>query len=571
MNWRLISVAVWLSLALAAFALGVWGWWLQAGVFGAHGWRRTETAIYLTLRVFSLSDLYIDPEKMGDRWQLLAARWAGALVFLSGVITAGLSLFRVQLAAFLVRLRRNHILIVGDHDMAHALVRHALSLRLTTIHVTGTVSQPEHTGHLINLPRQPDEDPLIAGRAHRALRVVIAETDLGQSAESALNAAERLKTTHGGPSRVAVHLEDPATAERIHHAEGGIDLFAFSEAHAAARSVMARHPPFLLAHRIGAPAAHVLIWGFDPLGQELARDLILNGMAMGLARPWITVIDDEASRARRDFLHRHPEFHETSRFEVFPHLEDTRLDELAAAPRGAAVCAAYICLRDSAAALSAGIGLRERAVRHDFLQGPIFVRLRSGGLMRPPGGVERLRRSQLYGFGGLPSAAAASHALMPDPDVIAREAHESYSRFGGDSAQPWDTLPEELRVSNRRVASHIPAKLATLGFDLEPWLALPDEERPWPPAISPDEPLIRDGAERTRLAALEHERWMMDRRLNGWRQGDARDNDRKVHTDFVPFSELSETVRSYDYQVIDWMDRFLPRRHGGLMRRRASD
>lgn len=567
MNWRLVSVTGWLLLALATFGLAVWGWALQADAFGVHGWRGFENALYMTLRVFSLNDSYAAPDKIGARWQLVAARWGGALVFLSGVFTAGMSLFRAQLAAFIARLRNNHFLIVGDHDMAHALVRNALTLGLPVVHVTSSVSQPQRSGFLINLPRRPEEDPMTAGRADRATRVIIAEVDLGESAESALGAAERYRSPPGAPAKVAVHLDDPATAERIHHAEGGIDLFAFSEAHAAARSVMSRHPPFLLAHRIGAPAAHILIWGFDALGQEIARDLILNGLGMDLRRPWITVVDEDAARAKRDFLHRHPEFLETSRFEVFPHLEDAKLDDLAGAPRGPTVCAAYICLRDSAAALSAAIGLRERAVRHDFLKGPIFVRLRSGGLMRAPGGVEHLRAAQLYGFGGLPSAAAACRALLADPDETAREVHESYSSIGGGSAQPWATLPEELRVSNRRVASHIPAKLATMGFDLEPWLALPDESRPWPPPLAPGERLCRDDADRTRLAALEHERWIMDRRLNGWRQGKTRDNSRKIHTDFVPFAELSETVRSYDYQVIDWMDRFLPRRPGGLVRR----
>jgi hypothetical protein len=123
-----------------------------------------------------------------------------------------------------------------------------------------------------------------------------------------------------------------------------------------------------------------------------------------------------------------------------------------------------------------------------------------------------------------------------------------------------------MRASNRRVVGHIPTKLAALGFDLDPWLALPDEERPWPPPLAPGAALFRDDAERTRLAVLEHERWMADRRLNGWRQGATRDNARKIHTDFVPFDDLSETVKGFDYAVVDCLDSYLPRRPGGLER-----
>jgi hypothetical protein len=59
---------------------------------------------------------------------------------------------------------------------------------------------------------------------------------------------------------------------------------------------------------------------------------------------------------------------------------------------------------------------------------------------------------------------------------------------------------------------------------------------------------------------------MTDRRLSGWRQGHRRDNARKIHTDFVAFDDLPEAVRALDYQVVDWMDGYLPRRAGGLDR-----
>ncbi len=559
--------SLWLAFALATLVLAYWGWYLQSDTFEVTGARRVENALFMTLRVFGLSDVYTIPSNTGGRWQLILARWLGAGVFLSGLATAALSLFRSQIAALAVAWRSGHILIIGDHEIAFALTRHAADRDLPTIHLTTSVADARRDGALISLPRAPGDDGLNAGRAGRAARVIIAETDIGQSVEDALKAAERMKAASGGASTVAVHLDDPAIAERIHHAEGGIDLFAFSEAHAAGRSVMVRHPPFLLAHRLGAAAIHILIIGFNELGQELARDLVLNSLGMNLGRPWITVIDPDAATARRDFLHRHPEFPHLCTLEVFAHLEEARFD---AAPRSRddpTICAAYVCLRDSATALAAAIGLRESAIRHDRIEGPRFARLRSGGLMRAAGGIAGLQPLQLYGFGDLTASAVASRALSPDPDAMAKAVHEGYSRAGGGSAGPWRDSPEEMRVSNRRVVSHIPAKLASLGFDLEPWLATPDADRPWPPPLSPGAILFRDDVERTRMAALEHERWMADRRLNGWRQGHKRDNARKLHTDLVAFDELSEAVKSYDYQVVDWMDSFLPRRPGGLQRR----
>ena len=562
-RWLLI---LWVLFALLTLGLAAWGWYLQSSAFGAEGPRKLENALYMTLRVFGLNDSYASSANTGGRWQLILARWMGATAFLSGVATAGLSLFRAQIAGLAVAWRSGHILIIGDHEIAYALARHAAERGLPTVHVTASISDARQDGGVISLPRPPGDDGLTIGGAGRAARVIIAESDIGESVEEALRAAERMKAATGGAATVAVHLDDPAIAERIHHAKGGSDLFAFSEAHAAARSVMVRHPPFLLAHRLAAKAAHILIIGFDELGQELARDLVLNAVGMKLGRPFITVIDANAAGVRRDFLHRHPEFAQLCALEVFAHLEEARFDVASGAGDRPTICAAYVCLRDSAAALAAAIGLRESAIRHDRLEGPIFVRLRSGGLMRPVGGIKGLQPLQLYGFAGLEASAVASRALQPDPDIMAKAVHEAYSRIGGGSAGPWKDLSEEMRVSNRRVVSHIPAKLATVGFDLEPWLALPDEDRTWPPALAPGETLFRNAAERTSLALLEHERWMADRRLNGWRQGHRRDNARKIHTNFLPFDALSEAVKSYDYQVVDWMDGFLPRRPGGLGR-----
>lgn len=544
----------------------LWGWYLQAGNFKAGGLRRFENAIYLTLKVFGLDSSYSSPDEIGDRWQLIVARWLGAVGFISGVVTMSLSVFRAQFAALSVNWRRGHILLIGDHAMANALASRTVELRLPAIHITSAAIEPQRVGSLINLPRIPGEDPLHSGRAVLASKVIIAEIDLGQSVEGALTAVERISAAGESTTTVAVHLDDPATAERIHHTEGGADLFAFSEAQGTARGVMLRHPPFLLANRIGAEAAHILIIGFGRLGQEMARDLVLNNLGLGLKTPHITVVDRNAHAVRQDFLHRHPEFTAICHFEVFAHLAEARLDDLTEPRRAPPVCAAYICLRDSAAALATAIGLRERAIRHELIQGPIFVRLRGGGLMRAPGGIAALQPLQLYGFGGLTASAANCGALSPDPDALARAVHESYCRIGGWSAGRWEDLPEEMRISNRRVISHIPAKLATLGFNLEPWLAMADDERPWPPALRPGVSLFRDDADRTQIAILEHERWMADRRLNGWRQGPARNNTRKIHTDFVPFEELSEKVKSYDYRVVDWMNEFLPRRADGLDR-----
>ena len=155
---------------------------------------------------------------------------------------------------------------------------------------------------------------------------------------------------------------------------------------------------------------------------------------------------------------------------------------------------------------------------------------------------------------------------MDDPDAAARSVHAGYSGLGQSAGAAWGELSEEMRVSNRRVVSHVPAKLASLGFDLEPWLRLPEGSRPWPPPLDPAEPLYRDEAERRATAMLEHRRWAADRQLNGWRYAPVRDNRRKHHPDLIPFDDLDQSIQDHDYKIADWLGDFLPRKAGGLKR-----
>jgi hypothetical protein len=559
-------LAAWLCLALVTVYFAFTGWLNRADAFGAHNdpVRAIENAAFLSLHAFGFSEAYVAPDRVGGEWHLLVARWLGAFVFLAVAGAASVALFETQIAALRTALSRHHTLVIGDHEMAYALIAEGLKLGMPIIHLSGETDRAHAKRKLVILPRATGVDPLQAGHADRARRVIIAERDLGASAELALQARDLAKTGPGGTSIVAVHLDDPATAELIHHVAGGIDLFAFSEAQAAARCVLSRHPPFLLARKIRAPSVHVLIVGFNWLGQALAKDLVLTSLVWDQGRPLITVIDDDASHAR-DFIHRHPEFLQVCDFEAVRDLDDGRL--AADAPEGTApVCAAYICVSHSADALAAAVTLRERSVRYEAMQGPIFVRLRSGGLLPAPGGAADLTALSLYSFASLADAATGSRALMDDPDAAARSVHAGYSGLGQSAGAAWGELSEEMRVSNRRVVSHVPAKLASLGFDLEPWLRLPEGSRPWPPPLDPAEPLYRDEAERRATAMLEHRRWAADRQLNGWRYAPVRDNRRKHHPDLIPFDDLDQSIQDHDYKIADWLGDFLPRKAGGLKR-----
>jgi hypothetical protein len=115
----------------------------------------------------------------------------------------------------------------------------------------------------------------------------------------------------------------------------------------------------------------------------------------------------------------------------------------------------------------------------------------------------------------------------------------------------WRNLGETFRDANRRAADHIPAKLGAVAC-APPF--------PDPLIVSQDFALYRTPEELELLAELEHESWMIGRSVDGWRPGQQRDNEAKMHPDLIPYADLSPAVQQLDRNQIMDLDRhILPR------------
>jgi len=53
------------------------------------------------------------------------------------------------------------------------------------------------------------------------------------------------------------------------------------------------------------------------------------------------------------------------------------------------------------------------------------------------------------------------------------------------------------------------------------------------------------------LAEMEHNRWMAERLMDGWRWGVERDNMKKFHPDILPYQQLRESVKELDRNVVE--------------------
>jgi hypothetical protein len=129
-------------------------------------------------------------------------------------------------------------------------------------------------------------------------------------------------------------------------------------------------------------------------------------------------------------------------------------------------------------------------------------------------------------------------------DELARIIHNNYlnSLEKIDDQRPthqkWEKLPDEIRNRNRLQADHIWIKLRSLGYHAIPVVAglpLPDLST---------EPHFEA------LSKTEHNRWNAYMYYQGWKIGTQKNDKRKIHTDLVPYEQLSEDIKQYDRNTI---------------------
>jgi hypothetical protein len=347
-------------------------------------------------------------------------------------------------------------------------------------------------------------------------------------------------------------------------------LQAVSEPALAARDAMRRHPAFLSVEEQGADRVHALLVGEPDWLEAMMVELLLSAGTLRYAKPAFTLACAAAAEFRARLFEHYPELAEEADLD-FVELGGLHPWELTgfhlASLTGPPITAVYFLFAEGANAISGYLAFLQQAQLLSGFAAPIFVLAESADFASANAGA-MLEPLQAVSFGAHSQIVAACGLLSAESGLTEQAYHEAYLAFArpsGEAARAWSQLSEEYRSSNRRAAGHIYAKLFEAGFDVRGWIASHDV---WSelPALADGEPLYRDAAERERLAKLEHQRWISDRRLNGWRYGETRDDLRKTHPDIRPFEQLRPETQEYNRQFVDVLDAILSHRAGGMGR-----
>ena len=119
-------------------------------------------------------------------------------------------------------------------------------------------------------------------------------------------------------------------------------------------------------------------------------------------------------------------------------------------------------------------------------------------------------------------------------DHKAKDIHRQYleerKKHGGNTGDSlamhaWEDLRGDFRESNRSAADHIAVKAQIIR--------------------SSDSPETIE-----LLAEAEHRRWMAERIVSGWRYATSRNDQKRLHHNFVPYAALSESDREKDREKV---------------------
>ena len=432
-----------------------------------------------------------------------------------------------------------------------------------------------------------------------------------------------------------VHIGDPAYASlfRAHDLfqapDDPVDFYVFNARERAARELLL-DPDRGVATRFAPDPneiPHYVIVGFGAAGQAIALETAHLAHFDGLKRPRMTIVDDfradrgglgPADEARRRFLARYPAFCPDPSFNLHNHarladsdkdawhsrryhpacrqarreepaieyvvnaefldapaedpdLVQSLIDRFSAENDTQVRPTIVVCFDDDGRSFRTAYRLKQllnTEAPKRLPQTPIFAYLPTEEGLAELIETNEENLAPLYAFGSRTRVTSYAQVTRPKIQALARLFHEDYRRQGGD-APPWEKLSYAFRLSNEDAAAHGAVKLRTAGYRWDPFDDRVEDESE---AIPAGEANISGAIDR--LARMEHNRFVAERLLGGWRYEPVPDGyerfsaeekravraemkDRNRRPSIVPFESLLDEDVPKDHQQIQALPRLL--------------
>ncbi len=555
---------------MIAFALGLRGF----AEYNSYGNQPGSfwSIVYQSLQLFTLE---FQQTNHVLPWQLDVARFLAPGVIVYTAARAFIEIFRDQLQLFRVRYMKQHVIICGLGEKGYLLCRSfcEAGYRVVVIELhpdNSRIGLCRDQGAVVLLGSGKDQDMLLQSGLDRARYIFAVCGDDGANAEIAAHAQCLLENRSHATLTSYIHISNPDLAELLREKEistQSADAFRlefFNIYERGAKTLLLDYPLSPTETDKDPEDIHIVIVGLGALGSRLLVNMAKIWKQVYASSPkqlHITVVDPEVKNLWTQL---------TARYPRIDHLLDVVLieDHLQSSPEQLKlqdISRAYICLDDDSESLSAALNLRLWSQGQDI---PIVVCMHHDAglstlLDRETDGTDSF--SHLDAFGLLDRTCTPELLIGGTNEIIARATHDSYvreqTRLGrtledNPSMVAWNELPDTLKSSNRRLADHISTKLKAVNCDITP---LHDWDRR---LFEFTEPEIE------KLAEMEHERWVEEREADGWRYTDGeKDIEAKLSPYLAPWKDLTEEVKGYDRDTIQYLPTFLAKAGFEIFRR----
>jgi hypothetical protein len=526
---RLWMVTVVLS--VAALVLGVVGFSRYLG-HGAGAGSEFTGARFFDLLYYTLQLFVLGPSPFGGPpydVPLSLAMYLAPLATVLAVVATVSAAFRDRLAAWRVSRRSGHTVVVGTTPEAWVLAQ-----RLAEPAGGTSVRRPRTSAQTVVLVGSGIDRDL--ARRHD-LRVVSGEPiDKKTLRAAGVPAAARVfALAASGAANAAVALHVRSLHEKL---APGTDIAVYARVNDAELVAAMR------ARRLGAEGDQGFRVDFFNL-ETIAAVALLDEHRPGPDA--VIVGSDRFALAVRGELERRRR--RAAVPDPVPLVACDDAGSLAAPPDGST----YVCTTDADDVLRVGLNL--------LLAGHPRVVLCLGRRAALAGALEQKLFDRVGGqlsvFGILDAACdpdrLASNALI---EQLARALHAHYLREYGGAGQAsqvaWDTLEDRFKDDNREQADDIGAKLASIQALIVP-------AAPGLPTFS----LTDDEVEK--LAELEHDRWVENKRRAGIVHGAERTA--TTHPDMLAWDTLDEGVKEKDRMFVRGLPALLEAEDLAIVRR----
>jgi len=567
--------------------------WIVAGYIAWSAQEKGPTeAAYRTLGALAMTDAYMDVAP--NNWLMEAARFAGVALPLVGLLFAFSGSLGRSLARVFNSGAARHVVIAGSSPGAVSLAHDCLRKKDSVFLIARDL--PEETkwllarrgGTLIEGDATRIET-LRGARAHKAAHVVAFEED--EAANLQIEALMRRvmgKLKRRRPTVTHIATVSPMLlmearemraleqrkrdadssgrrASRAYAAAASMDPRPYSLHEIAARALIQDHSMAIVENAVALKqsAPHLLFMGFDEAAEAVAVRALMSLWSAHLGAPRLTVMTRDAAACERRFHSRfpqafaHPDLWKADvafiEFEWRERQIDRDLIDEIAASRQAPSAIVVSSGADSENIILA-LALKRACNVDNVWPVPILMKENTQSefsLQYAKGDETAEHDAYLQAFGAVQQTATRRNILEGWLDVGAA-MHHQYYQLGLEqrgymtakelqaATKDWDNVLETYREANRGGADAAMVRLHDAG---------------WRPAEVKEKKqatheLAMPDSMMEAMARREHDRWVAERLMSGWRPGPQRDNVLRIHPNLKPWDALSEEEHARDVDQV---------------------